>query len=235
MTTTSDRNSLRQLEAKIKGLPAQDALLRQRQLFRGAREEARQRLSDLQDALGQVQALRIIQGNPNLLADSQRKKLATVRAKGRELLNLVNEANPESAKFGEKLEAIKRTTKGLSDDAKTAWVELCQGHQERANALRALAQRLSPNLARCLQDLDQLLRPASTNPPTSAESVNAIVEARKALAAEIASLKIDGPVESFLREAQSGNGDPRALLDPTVREYLDAHPALWKSLRVVLS
>ena len=158
MTTTSDQNSLRQLEAKIKGVPAQDALLRQRHLFRGAREEALLRRVDLQQVLDQVQALRTIQGNPNLLADSQRKKLATVRAKGRELLNLVGEPSPESAKFGEKLEAIKRTTKGLSDEAKTTWVELCQGHQERANALKALAQHLSPSLVQCLQDLDEFLR-----------------------------------------------------------------------------
>ena len=190
---------------------------------------------DLQDALEQVQALRSIKGNPNLLADSQRKKLAAVRAKGRELLNLVGEVNPESGKFGEKFEAIKRTTRGLSDEAKMGWVEFCEGHQERANALRALAQHLSPSLVQCLERLDQLLRPGGATPPTSATSVQAIVEARKALAVEIGSLKIDGPVGEFLRDAQTGNGDPKALLDPTVCEFLDAHPTLWKSLRIVLS
>lgn len=235
MTTPSEQNDLRQLEAKIKGLPVQDSLLRQRELFQGAREEVCERRGDLQGSLQKVRALRTIQGNPNLLAESQQRKLAAVRAKGRELLNLVGEANPESAKFGEKLEALKRAAKGLSDDVKTSWIEVCQGHQERANALRPLAQRLSPHLVQRLQDLDRLLGPGTLSPPTSATTVQAIVEARKALATEIASLNMDGPVETFLRDAQLGNGDPRALLDSQVREYLDDHPALWKSLRVVLN
>lgn len=235
MTAPSVQNGLRQLEAKIKGLPVQDALLRRRQLFRGAQEEARQRRADLQAALDQVKALRVIQANPTLMTESEQRRLAAARAKALELLDLVGEADPESVRFGEKFEAIKRASRALSEEVKTNWAHICQDHHDRANALRPLAERLSPSLALRLQDLDRLMRIGTTSPPTTVEALQAIVNARTALAAEIASLDMDGPIETFLRDAQTGRGDPKALFDPQVREYLEAHPALWKSLRVVLS
>ncbi|HRQ58635.1 MAG TPA: hypothetical protein PLN31_14575 [Azoarcus taiwanensis] len=234
MTTTPEQNRLRQLEAKIKGLPVQEVLLRRRELFRGAQREARQRWADLQVTLEQVKALRTIQAKPDLLAQSEQKRLSVVWARARELLGLVGEANPESDKFSEKLDTIKRTTRALSDDVKTTWGQVCQDHQDRANVWRPLAKQLSPKLFQCIQDLDRLLSPGTTSSPTSADMVRAIVDARRALASELASLAIDGPIEKFLRDAQAGNGDPKGLLDPRVLEYLDAHPVLWRSLRVVM-
>lgn len=64
--------------------------------------------------------------------------------------------------------------------------------------------------------------------------MQAALQARADLSSEIGRMNTNGPVETFLREALAKNGDPRALLDPAVREYLDQHPALWRSLRVSL-
>jgi prefoldin subunit 5 len=233
MTTLSDQNGLRQLVAKIKGLPVQTESLRRRQIFQGVQNNARQRRTELQTTMEQLKALRTIEGKPDLLADPEQNRFATVAARAREMLVLVGKTDLESSKFSEKLEAIKRTTKALSDDVETKWAQVCKEYQERANVLRPLAERLSPSLVQRIQDLDRLLRPGTKNPPTSDETVRSILAARKALASDIASLDIDGPVETFLRDTQTGNGDPKALLDPQVRDYLDAHPTLWKSLRVV--
>ncbi len=235
MSGRSQLNGLRQLEAKIRGLPNQDGLRIRRQLFRNAQVETRARRAELILALEQVKALRSIQASPDLLVESEQKRLSAARIRARELLDLVREVNPDSAKLSEKLDAIKRNAKALLEEVKTKWVKACEDHQDRANALRPLAEHLSPGLVQRIQALDRLMRLGTPSPPTSAEAVQSIVDARTAFAAEIASLALGGPIEAFLRDAQAGNGDPKALLDTRVREYLDAHPVLWKSLRVVLN
>lgn len=235
MNGRTKQNGLRQLEARIKGLPNQDVLRSWRQLFRNAQVEVQERRAELQSALDQVKALRTIQAMPGLLIESQHKRIAAARSRARELLDLVGKTNPESHKLSEKLDAIKRTAKALVDDVKTEWAQVCQDHRDRADALRPLAERLSPRLVQHIQDLDRVMRPGMPHPPTAAETVRSIVDARTALALEIGSLDLDVPIEKFLRDAHSGNGNPQALFDPQVRAYLDAHPVLWKSLRVVMS
>lgn len=227
-------NLLRQLEAKIKGLPIQDALLRRRQTYLNSQEEAQRHRVGLEVVLKQIQALRAIQGKPDLLADAQDKRFSAVRARAREIGTLLSEAAPDNKKFSEKLEHIKRAGTLLSDEVKDNWRQLGDDHRNRASAFRPLAQRLSDSLGQRIQELDRLLAQGSA-PPTDTKAVQAIVDARRGLDAEIASLEMDGPIETFLQEAQAGKGDPKALLDPQVREYLDAHPQLWKSLRVVLA
>lgn len=234
MTPSSQANLLRQLEAKIKGLPIQDALLRRRQTYLKSQEEAQRHRAGLEVVLEQVQALRTIQGRPDLLADAQDKRFNAVRARAREISTLLSDAAPDNRKFSEKLEQIKRASTLLSEDVKESWRQLGEDHRNRASVFRPLAQRLSPNLGQRMQELDRLLAQGSA-PPTDTRVVQAIVDARRGLDAEIASLRMDGPVEIFLQEAQAGKGDPKALLDPQVREYLDAHPQLWKSLRIVLA
>ncbi|GAB3647297.1 hypothetical protein [Ramlibacter alkalitolerans] len=234
MTPLSQANHLRQLEAKIKGLPIQDALLRRRQTYLKSQEEAQRHRAGLQVVLEQVEALRTIQGRPDLLAEAQHKRFGAVRARAREISALLNEPAPDNRKFSEKLEQIKRAGTLLSDEAKEIWRQLGEDHRNRASIFRPLAHRLSPNLGQRMQELDRLLAQGNA-PPTDSNVVQAIVEARRGLDAEIAALRMDGPIETFLQEAQAGRGDPKALLDPQVREYLDAHPQLWKSLRVMLA
>ena len=52
--------------------------------------------------------------------------------------------------------------------------------------------------------------------------------------AAIQSMKIDGPVGQFLRDASTTGADPRALFDPEIKKYLDDNPKLWAALRVGL-
>jgi len=232
MTVT--QNGLRELEAKIKGLPVQDSLLRRRQLLRATTDQVQQRQAELQEAIEQTKALRTIQDDQSLLANVERKALAASRSKAQELLNLVTQPDQENNEISARLEAIKRACKSLSDGVKTDWAQACMEHQERANAFKPLAQRLNVSLLARIEQLEKLLIINSRSPPTALATVQAIMVARKALAAEMATLDMTGPIETFLRAAQNHNGDPRALSDPQIRDYLDAHPALWKSLRVVL-
>ena len=227
-------NGLRELEAKIKGLPIQEALLRRRERLHGTKDQVQQRQAELQDGVEQAKALRIFQSDQSLLADAERRALATVRNRAQELLTLVTQPDQDNNEVSTKLDAIKRAVKTLSDLVKVNWSQACQEQQGRADALKPLAQHLSSNLLSRITQLEQLLQANSTSPPTATPTVRAMAEARKALAAEVATMKMTGPIEVFLRDAQNRRGDPRALLDPQVCEYLNAHPALWKSLRVVL-
>lgn len=231
---TATRNGLRELEGKIKGLPVQEALQRQRQLLRSTRENVRQRESELKAGIGQLNALRTMQADQSLLASAEQKALATAKSKAQELLNLLAQADQDNNQVSMRLEAVTRAARGLSDAVKANWVQACQVHRERAEALKSLAQQLSPNLLACIGELERLLQANDAVPPADPATVQAIVTARSALDAQVAALEMNGPVETFLRHAQNGNGDPQALLDPQIRAYLDANPALWKSLRVVL-
>jgi hypothetical protein len=232
MTTT--RNGLRELGAKIKGLPIQDALRGRRQLMITTRVQVEQRKAELETGLEQLTALRLLQADQSLLAEAERKCLAAAKSKAQELRKLLAQTTQENNEVSAPLDAIKRAGKSLSDGIGAQWSEACQTYQARARALKPLAQQLNAKLLVCIEDLERLLGSYSTVPPTSPTAVQAIVAARAALDAEVAGMAMNGPVETFLRSAQNRCGDPKALFDDEILAYLNAHPALWKSLRVVL-
>lgn len=226
-------NRLRQLEAKIKGQPMQDALMRQRKLFNRTQEELQQHLFNIQDVLARAHAMRAIRIDAKLLHDAEQRRLNTVRSRAREISDLLAKPNCEAKDVSEKLEGIKRAYGAFSEDVKGSWREFSEEWHSRASAFKSLAQRLSPDLLQCIETLERLARGAE--PPREPDTVQALVSARKAFQQAVQSLKIEGPVESFLRDAQAGQGDPRALLDPVVQQYLNEHPQLWNSIRVVLA
>lgn len=225
-------NRLRQLEAKIKGQPMQDALMRQRKLYSRTQEEVQQHLAGVQDVLARAQAMRSIRIDAHLLLDAEQRRLNTVRARARDIGILLAKPDCESKDVSEKLEGIKRAYTSLSEDVKGSWGEFSDECHSRAGAFRSLAQRLSPGLTQRIETLERLVRGAE--PPREPDAVQALVSAREAFQQAVQSLKIEGPVESFLRDAQAGQGDPKALLHPAVQQYLNDHPQLWNSLRVVL-
>lgn len=230
---TATRNGLRELGAKIKGLPIQDALRGRRQLMITTRAHVEQRKAELETALEQLAALRLLQADQTLLAEAERRCLAAAKSKAQELLKLLAQTTQENNEVSAPLDAIKRAGKSLSDGIGTQWSEACQGYLARARALKPLAPQLNAKLLVCIEDLERLLGPYSAAPPTSPTAVQAIAAARAALDAEVGGMAMNGPVETFLRNAQNRCGDPKALFDEEVLAYLNAHPALWKSLRVV--
>lgn len=233
MTTTTERNRLGQLAAKIRDLPVQDALKRRRQLYGNATAEAQACRQELDTALNQVRALRTIRADPDRLSESERKRRSTARLRSEDLQQLLDGRDVDQARISEKFENIKRSTRGLLSEAKADWVELCQAHQERASLFRALAEQIDLAAAQRIGVLARQLQPDAA-PPTSLEAVQAALQTRLDLSAEIERMNTNGPIEQFLRDALARRGDPRALFDPVVREYLDAHPSIWTSLRVSL-
>jgi hypothetical protein len=234
--TTQSRNKLRELEAKVKGLPDQSALVRRHQLFRNAQTQAQQRVAEFQLTQKQIKALRAIRADASVLLDIEERRLSSAREKASELVSAMEKADPDSGKLGERLEAIKRTGKALADDVQSNWARFCEEQRDYATALRPLADRLSPELARRIVELTDLLISVASNAPTSIDVAQRFTDARKALDEEVASLNlnVDAPIVRFIQEAQVGMGDPRALFDAQIRKYLDENPTLWKSLRVTL-
>jgi hypothetical protein len=233
MIATEEQNRLDVLAAKIRGLPVQDAFRRKRQLYTNATAAAQKCLQDLNDALQQVRALRTIRGESELLVDSESKRRSSARLRAEELKRLLEGNEIDQGKVSEKFDSLKRSTTSLLTDVRTDWTQLCNSHAERASLFKALAQQIDVAVALRIEALSRRLR-ADSAVPTAAEDVSAALQVRADLAAEIEKLNTTGPVETFLRDAIVGRGDPKALLNADVRDYLDAHPSLWQTLRVVL-
>lgn len=71
-----------------------------------------------------------------------------------------------------------------------------------------------------------------TEPPRSAEEVAAAQKDLALLAASVRALGLQGKAGEFLVNVADGVGDPLALIDPDVKDFIDKHQ-LWTSLRIV--
>ena len=233
MSGSAGLNGLRELEARIKSLPDQDRLKRQRDLFQNTKNQAKDRLNGLRSVGAQVTALRVIEKNPELLEVEATTCISAVQAKSTELMGLLGRPNPPSNTIGAQFDAIKRVTGGLGSSVTTTWNSVCRQYLDRADALRPLAEKVSPNALVPLQALVQILRSHGA-PPTSPSVTQSLVDAIAKFNTAIQSMKIDGPVGRFLRDASTTGADPRALFEPEIKKYLDDNPQLWTALRVGL-
>lgn len=234
MINSSGLESLRTLEAKIKGLPNQDTLQRRREIFRSTQDQVRRQQAELMLTLQQVNVLRIIQDRQELFGSSVKRTLAYASAKARELMAVLGKSDIDSRKISEKFEAMKRATKALADEVASGWADICKEYADQADAIRPIAERLSPTLTMRIQGLDKLISGKANELPDSVNFARSVVDARRAITIEMESLAIKPSVKEFLKEAKNGNGDPKAILDPEVRTFLETYPSLWKSLYVVL-
>ena len=92
---------------------------------------------------------------------------------------------------------------------------------------------MSPSALAPLQALYNCCAPTSARRRPLRPSNPWSTRSRKFNAA-IQSMKIDGPVGEFLRDASTTGADPRALFEPEIKKYLDDNPQLWAALRVGL-
>jgi hypothetical protein len=233
MSGSAKPNGLRDLEARIKSLPDQERLKRQRDLFLNTKTQAAERVNSVRAVLGQVSAMRVIDGKPRLLESEESACVSAVHARATELAALLGRPSPPSNTIGSHFDAIKRATTGLGTSVSTTWSTICRQYLDRADALMPLATRLSPNALAPLQALVQLLR-SHPNAPTSPSAVQSFLTTIAQFDAAIQSMNIDGPVGRFLRDASTTGADPRALFDPEIKKYLDDNPQLWAALRVGL-
>jgi hypothetical protein len=234
MSSVIGHTALRELEARIKSLRDQEQLKRQRDLFRNTRDLTRERRDGVRSALGQVKALRTIEANEHVLETEEKTCLTAAQAKARELVALTTSGTPDSSKIGARLDAVKRATTTVNDAVTTTWSGICRQYEDRAKALRPLAEKLSPPALVSIDALSRLLRYHSSGPPTSVAALQSLLDAIRAFNTAINSMKIDGLVGQFLRDASTGGADPKALFEPEIKKYLDDNPALWTSLRITL-
>lgn len=233
MSSIASPNGLRELEARIKSLPDQERLKRQRDLFQNTTIQARDRLNGVRSVVRQVTTLRIIEKSPELLEKETSACVSTVQARTTELEGLLGRPNPPSNTIGTQFDAVKRAAAGLGNSIAATWSSVCRQYIDRADALRPLAEKLSPSALAPLQALVQLLR-SHGSPPTSPLAIQSLVDSIAKFNAAIQSMKIDGPVGQFLRDASTTGADPRALFEPEIKKYLDDNPQLWAALRVGL-
>lgn len=234
MTGIAEQNGLRQLEARIRSLPDQDRLKRLLALFENTDARVRERRDAVRSSLGRIKALRAIQANSGLLAAEEQACVSAAEAKAKELAELVGGVRPDSNKIAAQLEAIKRATAVVNNAITATWRGVRQQYEERVGAVRPLAERLSPQALGAIDGLARLLRSHGDSPPSSVAETGTLIDAIRAFNDAVKSMKIDGPIGKFLRDASSGGADPHALFDPEIRGYLDDHPSLWKALRVEL-
>jgi hypothetical protein len=225
-------SSLRELETRIKSLRDQEQLKRLRDIFRNTQAVTQERRDGVSSALNQVKALRTIEADSRLLQAEERTCVSAAQARAGELVVLIGTPSPDSSKIGARLEAIRRATTSATNAVSTTWSGICGQYEERVKALRPLAEKLSPHVLVPMDALVRLLRSHGGSPPTSSTAVQSLLDAIAAFNTAIKSMKIDGPIGQFLRDASTGGADPKALFEPEIRKYLDDNPALWAALRV---
>lgn len=227
-------NRLEYLEAQINGLPDQEALRSQLEIFNNVATSARERLVEFNKGKIQVGALRKISGTPSLLQTEFDRWQKVATNNSREITKLLNSPTPEQSQITPKLASLSRMTTEMLDRTENEWRSLCLAHQERAQTFKSLADRLDPHAAKELQEAAFRLRPGISVLPTNDEDIQIAIDAKETLNRIMGSLQIEGPVESFLQAALQGTAEAKSLLDPQVLAYLDEHPSLWRSLKVVL-
>lgn len=227
-------NGLDYLEAQINGLPDQEALRSQLEIFNSVANTASDRLVEFNKGKSQLSALRKISGSPSLLQTEFDRWQKVATNNSREITKLLKTPTPEQSQITPKLAALSRMTTEMLERTENEWRSLCDAHQERAQTFKSLADRLDPVAANKLQEATFRLRPGISALPTNDEGIQIAIDAKETLNQIMGSLQIEGPVESFLQAALQGTAEARSLLDQQVLAYLDEHPSLWRSLKVVL-
>src|SRR5688572_8237847 len=105
MSGSAKPNGLRDLEARIKSLPDQERLKRQRDLFLNTKTQATERVNSVRTVLGQVSTVRVIDRNPRLLEGEERACVSAVHARAIELAALLGRPSPPSNTIGTQFDA----------------------------------------------------------------------------------------------------------------------------------
>ena len=199
MSGAAGQNGLRDLEARIKSLPDQERLKRLCDLFRNTQTLTLERRDGVRTALDRVNALRAIEVDTHLLEAEEKVCVSSAQAKAGELFGLITITSPDSSKIGARFDAIKRATTSVNNAVSTTWNGICRQYEDRAKALRPLAEKLSPHVLVPIDALVRLLTSLGGSPPTSAVEVRSLLDAIDAFNTAIKSMKTDGrdrPVSS---------------------------------------
>lgn len=227
--TTETR--LGKLHVRLQQAPAKRErakLLNRLELYAGKVAEYRQRLEASTTA--EENAVRVFPDLPaGSSADIRRKaaRSATRLAKQlRERIEAVRDPETEA-----EIVALGTFAKNAEQNVGDRWARRLEDTVRRYEALVSAAQAAGLERGRALGGRLQGLRDRVGVLPDTPEAADQVRQTVEGLVGLVEELGLEGKPGTFLVEAARGAGDPKALCDPDVQEFVERH-GLWKLLAV---
>lgn len=225
-------NRLLRLVEQFEALPKQTELKQSKFQLMTIADRAGAHTEAFRKQVGLLNALRDIQGQPELLRAELEQSLKTLRTAAQALEQQVGPGG-QAAKITGALDTLSKVEGAISKSIAQAWASADNDILETTRALIELTGKYNASAQRTLQHtLAHFDRVRGSAGP---EAVAAYREAREALMKVRTELNIPGAVGRFLSDAARGAGSAEGLLDAEVQAFLDEHPTLWPRLRVTLT
>jgi cell division protein ZapA (FtsZ GTPase activity inhibitor) len=225
-------NKLQQLVERFEALPRQKENVQAKIQLATIADRVDQHAQGVKQSLGQVDVLREVLSQPELLDDEIAKLRKSVRSSAQTLEQQVR-AEGQTQRITVALETLTKSTRAMTEAVTQAWAASDNDVRNTTEALISLTGTYDPVTQRELQKaLDRFKRAQG---PSGHEGVAAYREARGALLQMRLELNIPGSVGHFLSDALRGAGSVKMLADPEVKAFLDKHPILWTKLSVRLT
>ena len=122
--------------------PRRHWLTRQLNQYKTIREQLQSSVTSLREATSQAEGLRVILGRTDLLADSQSKKLASIRRRVQDLQKLLKKPSPESGELSKHLQPIKDAAKELTQEVQQEWAKTCNSWIKQGGGLPQFGESL---------------------------------------------------------------------------------------------
>jgi hypothetical protein len=228
----SKTNRLLRLVEQFEALPKQTDLKQSKFQLRTIAERTDAHTEELGRHVGRLEALRDIQGQPELLKTELEQSLNALRAVAQTLEQQIRPGG-QTAKITGALDTLSKVEGALSRNIAQAWTTADTEILEATRTLIELTGKYNPAAQRELQLA--LTRFDRTRGGGDPDAVATYREARDALVKVRTELKIPGAVGEFLSEAARGAGSASGLMDAEVQAFLNEHPNLWPRLRVTLT
>ncbi len=224
-------NALRRLAQQFEALPRQQELKQAKIQLSTTCQKVTENADRLEASFGRIVTLREMQGQPTLLAAELAQKVKTLRTTAQTLEQQVQMAGVTERLTGA-LDTLSKSCKAVSEQVAQVWDT---SDTEILGATQALIDLTGKYDATAQGTLQQALtRFKATRNPQDTEGVAHYRRARAEMQQVRMALNIPGKVGQFLSESARGTGSARALLDPEIQAFLQAHPALWPRLTVKL-
>lgn len=225
-------NKLQQLVEQFEALPRQKENEQAKIQLATIADRVEQHIQGVKQSLEQVDVLREVLSQPELLDDEIAKLRKSVRSSAQTLEQQVR-AEGQTQRITTALDTLAKSARVMTEAVTQAWTAADNDVLSTTVALISLTGTYDPLTQRELQQaLDRFKR---TQGPSGHEGVAAYREAREALMTIRLELNIPGTVGNFLSDALRGAGSVKMLANPEVTAFLDKHPILWTKLSVRLT
>jgi len=226
-------NKLQKLESQLNSLPIQTLLNSNASLFNNVINSIESQGIEIDTAVQKLSALRVIKKIPNLLKNERQLFRSSVSKISSEITLLINAQQPISDQVSSKVSALKRTVQSLTFKINEDWNNLCNSHNEQVAEIKPLIERLDVKAFIQLRKVESALSPGLDALPITEEGMQVVIDAIEWTRTIVSTYGIADSVQVFLQASRIGEGDPKCLLEPEVQKYLESHPSMWNSLKVV--